>query len=441
MIGSMTALNHMIDSEMDKLRACVHCGLCLNVCPTYIERGDENDSPRGRLYLMRAVAEGRLPPTTSAFARHIDLCLGCRACETACPAGVRYGRLWEAVRADIAARQQPVHLIGRFQRFVLNRLFVSRRRLRWLFAPARVLRRSVLLDRLARMPILPLRLKKVFMLLLATRPPRIERFRPSVQSDDVREDHDADRTTTFPTRQAVALFAGCVGRELFDHTNRATIKVLQEHGRRVINLKEHVCCGALHVHAGEVETARELARKNIDIFELSRGETLITNIAGCGAMLKEYGELLADDPDYRRRAQSFARRVRDISEYLMDIGFRPGPRPVNVKATYDAPCHLFHAQRVTKAPVELVRRLPGVTFIPLAEAHVCCGSAGIYNLIHPQLAGEILHRKLNNVRRTGADVLLTGNAGCLMTLQSGVIEMGWDIQVMHLIELIALTYE
>ncbi len=438
MAKSLLASNRIVSSEMEKLRACVHCGLCLAACPTYAELGDENDSPRGRLYLMRAVVEGRLSPMTPAFAHHIDLCLGCRACETACPAGVRYGRLWAAARANIAVHRRSGHLTERIERLVLNRLFVSPRRLQWLFAPARVLRQSCLLDRMVRTSILPPQLKTLLMLLRATRPPRIERLRLTTGPARGR---DADRKALPSSRQPVALFVSCVGRELFQHTNRATIRVLQEHGCRVIHPYEQVCCGALHAHAGEVETARKLARKNIAAFERCEGDAIITNVAGCGAMLKEYEELLADDLDDRQRARSFARRVRDISEYLMEIGFRPGPRSLKVRVTYDAPCHLHHAQQVTKAPVELIRRLPGVDFTPLAEADVCCGSAGLYNVIHPQLASDILKRKLDNVRHTGADILLTGNAGCLMVLQSAVIEAELDMQVMHLIELIALTYE
>lgn len=432
MKGKM-AIAHALEREAEKLLACIHCGLCVSACPTYLRLGDENDSPRGRLYLMRAAAEGRLPLTSEALARHIDLCLGCRACETVCPSGVRYGRVLEAIRADLARQRRTLEHLS--VRFLLNHVFTSPTRLRWFFAPARWLRRRAFARRLAEGRLLPTRLKLALELLLATSPevdpifslPR-ERRAPSFAS-------------TRDQERRVAFFAGCVAREFFELTNRATKDVLVAHGCEVEDPPDQVCCGALHAHAGEIETARALARRNIRVFERSAAEAIVVNVAGCGAMLKEYGELLADDPEYAARARAFAARVRDISEYLIAIGLRPGPRPVKLTVTYDAPCHLHHAQRVTAAPLELIRRLPGITFVPLVESEMCCGSAGIYNLHHPELADWLLHRKIEHLRRTGADVLLTGNAGCLLHLRRGVRQAGLSIRVMHPIELLALTYE
>jgi len=424
---------HALAHEAEKLLACIHCGLCVSACPTYLQLGDENDSPRGRLYLMRAVAEGRLPMTSKALARHIDLCLGCRACETVCPSGVRYGRVLEAMRADLARGR--LTLGQRSARFLLNHIFTSPTRLRWFFAPARWLRRRAFARRLAERKLLPARLKLALELLLATSPEVDSPLAPP------RQQQTSPSASTRGQERRVAVFAGCVARELFEWTNRATKEVLMAHGCAVEDPPDQVCCGALHAHAGEIETARALARRNIRVFERCAAEALVVNVAGCGAMLKEYGELLADDPEYAERARAFAARVRDISEYLIEIGLRPGSRPVRLTVTYDAPCHLHHAQRVTTAPLELIRRIPGVTFVPLVESEMCCGSAGIYNLRHPELADRLLDRKLEHLRRTGADVVLTGNAGCLMHLRRGVRRAGLSIRVMHPIELLALTYE
>jgi len=439
----MESLTRALNVEIDKLLACVHCGLCLGSCPTYVQLGDENDSPRGRLYLMRAVAEGRIHPTTHAFTQHIDLCLGCRACETACPSGVRYGRVLESARAEIiAASKKPTSFVEALERFALGHLFVSPRRLHILFAPARAMRRSETVRILLSSGMLPRKVEKALELLMATRPLELNHEARS-RTGDMPSPHLASavsQKTHLRHQRRVAFFAGCVARELFDHTNRATMKVLGENGCEVVDPAGQVCCGALHAHAGELETARILARKNIALFETGDYDAIITNVAGCGAIMKEYGELLDDDPDYGERAKLFAARVRDISEYLVEIGFRPGPQPINAKVTYDAPCHLHHAQRVVTAPVELIRQLPGVTYIPLPEAEMCCGSAGIYNLIHEELADQILERKLENIRRTGADIVVTGNAGCLMHIGSGIQRAQLGIQVMHPIELMAMTY-
>lgn len=435
-------LSQALSAETDKLLDCVHCGSCLSSCPTYVHLGDENDSPRGRLYLMRAVAEGRLQPTSEAFTEHIDLCLGCRACETVCPAGVNYAPLLAAARADIATfGQQSNSPLERVLRFALNRIFTSPARLHGLFTPVRALGRNRLVRLLARRNYLPRKLRKAFAMLIATQPVDL-RFR-AVGSNAWGEDvtRPLQQGATDQRTRRVAFFAGCVARELFEHTNLATIKVLEKNGCQVVDPEEQQCCGALHAHAGELETARMLARKNIEAFEKLGCEAVIANVAGCGALLKEYGELLADDLEYHQRAHLFAAQVRDISEYLVEIDFQPGSRAVNLKVTYDAPCHLYHAQRITKAPLEIINRIKGVNFILLAEAETCCGSAGIYNLAHPELADQILAPKLDKIRDTGAEVLLTGNAGCLMHIASGAQRGGLEIEVLHLIELVALTYD
>jgi glycolate oxidase iron-sulfur subunit len=432
------SLARELTTEIEKLMACVHCGLCLSHCPTYVHLGDENDSPRGRLYLMRAVAEGRLGPQAEAFTRHIDLCLGCRACETACPSGVRYGHLLETARGEITqTKPQEKSLTERMMWFVLTHIFTSPRRLRFVFGFARFLRWSGLNNLLIESGLLrqfPARIQKALAMLAATKPVSLTPLSASSATSAV----NLKKQPESPPRTAI--FAGCVMRELFSHTNEATKRVLTENGCEVSDPKNQRCCGALHAHAGDLETARQLARANVVAFEKSDCDVIIVNAAGCGAMLKEYAELLADDEEYSARAKAFSVRVKDICEYLAERGFQPGHKALPVRVTYDAPCHLHHAQRVMKAPVELIRRLPGVEFVPLPEAEMCCGSAGIYNLIHPDLADDILARKLELIRSTGAEIVLTGNAGCLMHIGSGAHLAGLAIQVMHPVELMALSY-
>jgi glycolate oxidase iron-sulfur subunit len=438
----------VLEQEIDKLLACVHCGLCLSSCPTYLQLGDENDSPRGRLYLMRAVAEKKLPAASDAFRRHIDLCLGCRACETACPAGVAYGSLLEDARKKIASAGARKFRLEKATRFFLNHIFNSPQRLHLFLLPARFLRRrGKLIQLLLGSGLLPESAAKALRLLAAT---KYVPFAPSLAASEVLNDtpdrgsansKQEPRRPQQSPREKVGLFEGCVTRELFAHTNGATVKVLENNACAVACPKGQACCGALHLHAGEAETARQLARRNIEAFESGEGEAIIVNVAGCGAVLKEYGQLLADDPDFARRAAAFASRVRDISEFLVEISFRPGPRRVPAKATYDAPCHLHHAQRITGAPLELLARVSGLQLVPLVESDACCGGAGVYNLLHAELADKILERKLEYVRQTGAEILLTGNAGCAMQIGSGLQQAGINVSVMHPVEILALTYD
>ncbi|MCS6805474.1 MAG: heterodisulfide reductase-related iron-sulfur binding cluster [Acidobacteriota bacterium] len=434
-----TAFTRLLEAETEKLLACVHCGLCLPHCPTYVQQGDENDSPRGRLYLMRAVAEGRLSPTADAFRRHIDLCVGCRACETACPSGVRYGHLLETARHQIIeARGTQRSWQERLIRWLMRQIFTSPRRLRMLFSIARVLRRSAIVQMLIDEQIIPARpsiLRKGLAMVLATEPGSWQPPEALVTSSS-----DERHKPAAAGSPRLALFAGCVVRELFAHTNRATINVLRAHGCLVDDPSGQVCCGALHAHTGDLETARQLAKENIEVFEAEHFDAIIVNAAGCGAMLKEYGTLLGDDQKFAERARTFSSKVRDICEFLAQHGFAPGPTPVNVRVTYDAPCHLHHAQQVIHEPLELIRKIPGIEFVPLPQAESCCGSAGIYNLLHAEMAEAILQKKLAAIRSTQAQIVLTGNAGCLMHIGSGARLEGLSVQVMHPIELIARTY-
>jgi glycolate oxidase iron-sulfur subunit len=401
--------------ERRGLDACVHCGFCLQACPTYLALGDENDSPRGRLVLMRALVEGTLDADDAAVDTHISRCLGCRACETVCPSGVPYGHLLEATRATLAA-ERPIPLIGR----IVLRVFASRPLLRLALAGARALRATRIPALLAkwRGP-----LAQSCAMLLATTP---EKSRPYLAHGD-------------GARGRVAVLRGCVMEGLFTETNRATERTLVMNGYRVIDTPPQRCCGALHAHAGDLNTARALARANIAAFEASGAEWIAINAAGCGAMVKDYGHLLADDPAWSARAASVAAKARDISELLAAAGPVPGA-PLLRRVTYDAPCHLLHAQRVAEAPLAVLRAIPGLELVPLADADQCCGSAGIYNLLEPALASQVLQPKLEKIADSGAAWVATGNPGCLMQIGAGLIRSGATARAVHPVDLLDASY-
>lgn len=398
------------------LDACVHCGFCLQACPTYLALGDENDSPRGRIVLMRALVEGTLDVTDPSVGTHIDRCLGCRACETACPSGVPYGELLEATRATLAP-VRPVPVIGR----IVLRIFATR----WLLAPvlwlARALRATGLPAALAR---LPGPLGGACAMLAATQSP-LPRKRYTVPIDG--------------SRGTVAVLRGCVMHGLFKDTNDATARTLTVNDYRVVPAAGQRCCGALHAHAGDLRTAAALARVNVAAFERAGADWIAINAAGCGAMVKEYGHLLADDPAWAARAEAVASRARDVSELLAAAGPKSGG-PLAGTVTYDAPCHLHHAQRVTDAPLALLRAIPGIALVPLGDADQCCGSAGIYNLLEPALAGRVLAPKLQRIAESGAAWVATGNPGCLMQIGGGLRRTGAPVHAVHPVELLDASY-
>ncbi|HLU24405.1 MAG TPA: heterodisulfide reductase-related iron-sulfur binding cluster [Longimicrobiales bacterium] len=434
----------LLAREEERLLACVHCGFCLQACPTYVRLGDEADSPRGRLHLMRAVVEGRLDPGADAFREHIDRCLGCRACETVCPAGVEYGFLLERARAAIAAEAGlplPTRLI--------LAVFASRTFTRLAMLGARVLRGTGLAALLLR--VLPERFSRArfgLAMLEATTPwrgladGRTSTARAGEQGADGGRAKASLRGAAEPGRTPrlrVAVLTGCVQEGLFARVNRATVRVLEENGCEVVEVRAQGCCGALHAHAGRLDEARELARANIDAFAAAGVDHVVANAAGCGAAMREYGELLADDPAYAERARQFAASVRDVSELLSELGPVPGG-PLPLRVTYDAPCHLHHAQHVTTAPLQLLDAIPGLERVPLPGADECCGGAGIYGVMHPELGGRILQDKLAAIRSTGASVVVTGNPGCAMQIGAGLRLAGDSTPVLHLIELLAESY-
>ena len=396
--------------------ACVHCGFCLQACPTYLTLEDENDSPRGRIVLMHALVEGTLAVTDRDVRTHIDRCLGCRACETACPSGVPYGQLLEATRATLTARQ-PNAPIARAILFAFARPALLSLAM-WSGRVARALRLSTLLSRM------PGRFGFAMAMLEATRAP-------------------LPRGTYTPggdgSRGAATLLTGCVMEGLFTATNRATERTLAVNDYAVVHTPGQRCCGALHAHAGDLETARRLARHNIAAFEATGDAYIVVNAAGCGAMMKEYEHLLDAEPAWRDRAAAFSARVRDVSELLALAGPRSGGA-VERTVTYDAPCHLLHAQRIASPPLRVLGAIPGLTLVPLEGSEHCCGSAGIYNLVEPDVSATVLAPKLAHIAETRAALVATGNPGCLMQIGAGLYQAGSDVRVVHPVDLLDASY-
>jgi len=407
--------------------SCVHCGLCLGACPTYLETGDENDSPRGRVYLMRAVQSGRLDVEDARGpARHLDRCLGCRACETACPSGVPYGSMLEQTREHMRPRTRRARLDRWLRSVVIEKIFPDPQRFKWAVLPGLWVKRmdiGHLLPKFARdaLDVLPEALDES--------PP------PGVYSPPA----------GMARRGRVALLGGCVMPVLFGGAQRSTLRLATRLGFEVVLLDGPGCCGALHAHSGALERARTLARANLRAFEESGCGTLLVNAAGCGSTLKEYGALLAGDPLWAARAKTFSARVADISEWLDGQLWDQGKAaPVFQKAgdpgwvTYHDACHLAHAQGVTRPPRDIVKALAGDRYVELPEADVCCGSAGTYNLTEPAMAERLRTRKIRNIERVGALTVVTTNPGCILQITAGLKKQGLHrVRVVHLADFVA----
>jgi glycolate oxidase iron-sulfur subunit len=399
------------------LDTCVHCGFCLQTCPTYVVLEDENDSPRGRLLLMRSLLEGSVLTEDEDVRGHLDRCLGCRACETVCPSGVPYGHLLEATRATLTARH-PLPIAARmllavFAQPTLMRIAMAFGRM------ARALRLSSIFARL-----LPGRFGFALYMVDATRVP-VARAPYSPSGDG--------------SRGRVALLEGCVMAGMYEETNAATQRTLQVNDYACVKAPGQMCCGALHAHAGDLESARKLARKNVAAFERSGADFVVSNAAGCGAMLKEYGQLLADDPEWSSRAAAVSSRARDVSELLAAAGPIEGGA-LDVSVAYDAPCHLLHAQKISAPPLKVLAAIPELKIVPLVEADYCCGAAGIYNLLEPETSAAVLAPKLEHIERTGATLVATGNPGCLMQIGAGLIRSGSDARTVHPVDLLDASY-
>ncbi len=398
----------------DRALACVHCGLCLPACPTYTQTGHEADSPRGRIQLMRGLADGVIDASPSVQ-YHLDLCLDCRACETACPSGVVYHELIEETRAKLAGQTKPPFK-SRLLRRIFFHVFTHPTRLKLALLPPRLMQKIGLYGLLRKsglFKLLPLEFQKMEQML-----PAAGRLWPRSLASVPALDEAAKRVGFLP---------GCIGAVMFDKVNRQAVELLAASGAAVIVPPDQTCCGAIHHHNGAHAAAQERARRNIDAF-LPAGEpgvdVIATTIAGCGAMLRDYDTLLRDDPAYAERAKMFASRVRDITEVLMDLGLPPLAHAVNQNVTYHDACHLAHAQKVTAAPRKLLAAIPGLKLVPLPDSDMCCGAAGTYNIDHPEMASQLAGRKLNNIAQTGCGVCVTGNVGFAMHIQSEAAARG-----------------
>ncbi len=409
---------------------CVRCGLCLPTCPTYVETLVETSSPRGRIALIKAVAEQRLDLTDPGFMHQMSECLDCRACEAACPSGVAYGQLLEPARTQIVRATAATRTVGaRLGRSVALGLFSNLGLMRWLASLIRFYQRSELRTLAHDSGLL-----RAFKLaeLEALAPPICDRF--FVPRGQRWEAQGPKKATAF-------MHAGCVMQVAFAQVNEATVRVLQRAGCDVVAPSAQGCCGAITVHAGEMARGRELAKINIAAFEASGTDVYIVNAAGCGSTLKEYGHLLAGDTAWAGRAREFSESVRDIAEFLDEIGISPELGPLPAVATYQEPCHLAHAQRISAAPRRLLAQIPGLELREMDESSLCCGSAGIYNVTQPEMANRLQARKIARINEVAPQIVITANPGCALQLENGLRKDGRDIVVRHLVELLDASYE
>jgi len=411
--------------SMALIDACVHCGFCLPTCPTYVLWNEEMDTPRGRVYLMKAGLEGRAAMTPT-FVSHFDACLGCMACVTACPSGVQYGPLIERTRAQIE-RHYERPFGERLFRSLLFSILPYPGRLRLAMAPLVILGPILrALERSGALNLLPHRVRS--MIAVAPQPSMA-----SLVSGGVPE-HTA---AAGPARLKVAVLTGCVQRLAFAGVNQATVAVLAAEGCTVEAPGAQGCCGALALHAGNIDQARELARHNIEVFERANVDRIVVNAAGCGSSMKEYGELFHDDAEWADRAAAFSAKVRDISEVLMEIGEPRAPRhPIKARVVYHDACHLAHAQGVGAQPRALLATIPGVEVLTPAESEICCGSAGIYNLVQPEPAEQLGERKARHIAALKPDVIAAGNPGCILQIAAAGRRLGHDWKIVHPIELV-----
>jgi glycolate oxidase iron-sulfur subunit len=406
---------------------CVHCGLCLGSCPTYVETGNENDGPRGRIYLWRAIVDGRLKPTPEVH-RHLELCLECRACETACPSGVQYGRIIGSYKQTMAGEGAAVPTLNRLQRWMLFHLTPYASRMRLALAPLRWLQRAGLggvVQRAGRFLPRSLRLMQDIVPTLASHYGTLPEVLPAEGKQ----------------RARVALFLGCAADAFFPQTNLATARVLQMNGCEVWIPREQGCCGALHYHAGLKAPARDFAAANCVAFgkRLAEMDAIINNAGGCGPVLKEYDHLLANSPAADAGA-AFAKKVRDISEFLMELGPVPPTHPLPIRATYHDACGLSHAQKIRQPPRQLLGLIPGLELVPLAESEHCCGAAGSYNLTQPEMSARLGARKAESILATGTQAVFTGNVGCLLQIMRHLRERAPSLWVAHPVDALWASY-
>ena len=415
-------------AEPDMYR-CVHCGLCLSACPTYVETGLEAESPRGRIALMKAVHEGRTG-ISDRLVSHWEMCLQCRACEAVCPSGVPYGRIMEHTRAQVAEHGQQSPELNRLSRMFLQAALPHNRRLRLAGHLMRAYQRSGL-QKLARKSGL-LRWLPGGLGDLETQMPVMGArfFGPSNKTYRA----EGER------RMTVGLLSGCVMPLMQGEAMRAAVSVLQRNGCDVVVPPAQGCCGALNLHAGDLELGRRMARRNIDAFLQAGVDVIITASAGCGSAMKEYGDLLQDDPRHVAAANEFAEKTQDITEFLAALPLDPPQAEYPCHVTMQDPCHLAHAQRITAAPRLVLQSIPGLTLTEMAESTLCCGSAGFYSLIQREMSGRLQIRKVNNALATEANIIASANPGCISQLEQGLRNVGSDVSVLHVVQVLDAAY-
>jgi glycolate oxidase iron-sulfur subunit len=424
--------NHLKGLDYSVIQQCMHCGLCLPTCPTYAATLVERHSPRGRISLMRAIADDQLE-VTRTFGEEMYFCLGCLACVTACPAGVNYAELFERARAEAESSG-----VLRSPRRDVIRAFA----IRWLFMdPSRLQLLGYLLRLYQQLGVQTLVGKSGLLRLLPKRLRELEAMTPDIQPKFSAELIAPVTRAIGQRRYRVAMLVGCAQDLIYSDINRDTVEVLARNGCEVVTPPEQQCCGSLHAHNGEWDLARTLARKQIDQFPPGQFDAIISNAGGCGSHLKHYRQLLADDPRYRDQAVLWDRKVRDIHEWLVEIGFTaPLPNGPARVVTYHESCHLSHGQKIVHQPRQILQSIPGVRLVELPESNWCCGSAGVYNIIQPEMANQLLDRKLGHIRATGAGVVATANPGCLLQLVNGARQRGLNLRVVHPITLLAEAY-
>ncbi len=427
-----TSASHLKGLDYSVVQQCMHCGLCLPTCPTYDATKIERHSPRGRISLMRAIADGRLK-ATKTFADEMYFCLGCLACMTACPAGVNYAELFEHARAEAESSgvlKSPKRNLIRA--FAIRWLFMDLRHLRLAGRVVRLYQRlglQTLVRRSGVLKLLPKRLRE------------LEAITPDIQPKFSAELIAPVTPAAGRKKYRVAMLIGCAQDLIFSDINRDTVEVLARNGCEVVTPPEQLCCGSLHAHNGEWELARQLARKQLEQFPPDQFDAIISNAGGCGSHLKHYRKLLADDPAYRDRAALWDRKVKDIHQWLMEIGIQPpgNHAPAQV-VTYHESCHLAHGQKITAQPRQLLGLIPNLKLVELPESTWCCGSAGIYNIVQPEMANQLLDRKLKHIKSTGVSIVANGNPGCLLQLINGAKQQGLKLRVVHPVTLLAEAY-
>ena len=414
-------------SDLDK---CVHCGLCLNACPTYRELGVEMDSPRGRIYLMNQVANGT--PIDDSYVEHLDLCLACRGCETACPSGVPYGRMIEAARAEIEDHRKRPALTTMIRNFAFERLLPSRTALQVAGGMLYVYQASGM-QRV---------LRTINFFKLFGKLGQLEALSPNAEIPFFYSKIGKTYRALGERKYRVAFLAGCIANVSFARLNEATVRVLQRNGCEVVIPAAQTCCGALHLHSGLKGQAQNLARHNIDAIAAAGGEfdAILTNAAGCGSTLKEYDDLLSEDEAYRQKAIEFKSKMEDVTRFLAAVELNEDMGRVEKIATYQDSCHLAHGQKIKVAPRKLLRAIPGLEFREMPMADICCGSAGVYNILERDMADKILQRKMETVTMTRASLIVTANPGCMLQLAAGARLYGSGQRVAHVVEVLDEAY-